>query len=331
MNKPSVAVLALGGTIAMTRGDGAGVVPNLTGEKLVGAVPELQEIAHIDARSFRQLPGAHLQFADLEALADTIRELASSGCQGVVITQGTDTIEETAFVLDRLVDLPMPLIVTGAMRNPTLPGADGPGNILAAVRVAVSAAARGCGCMVVLNDEIHAARFVRKMHSSRPDAFGSPNCGRIGWISEDKVILGLRPPHVEPLVQQPTPADARVGLVKIALGDDGTMVRALTAARLDGLVVEATGGGHVAPSVADALEQAAHDMPVILVSRTGAGDTLAKTYGFLGSEIDLQRRGLIRGGWLDGLKARLLLTLLLRHGVTHRDRIVQAFRPWGGD
>src|SRR3546814_6194562 len=96
------------------------------------------------------------------------------------------------------------------------------------------------------------------------------------------------------------------------------------------MVVEATGGGHVPPAVADGLEAAAKKMPVILASRTGAGNTLGQTYGFPGSEIDLQRRGLIRAGWLDGLKAKVLLTLLLRHSVTDRAAIEQAFQAWGG-
>src|SRR5690606_29748121 len=113
-----------------------------------------------------------------------------------------------------------------------------------------------------------------------------------------------------------SPRSARVALATVALGDDGSQIDALCAAQFDGMVVQATGGGHVSPAVADALEAAARRMPVVLASRTGAGNTLSNTYGFTGSEIDLQRRGLIRAGWLDGLKAKVLLTLLLRHGKT---------------
>lgn len=330
MSKPTVTVLALGGTIAMARGDGVGVVPVLTGDSLVAGVPSLAEIAEIDARSFRQLPGAHLGFDDLEDLADAIRTLAGSQRRGVVVTQGTDTIEESAFVLDRLLDLDMPVVVTGAMRNPTVPGADGPANLLAAVRVAISDEARGCGCLVVLNDEVHAARFVRKTHTSRPDAFSSPSCGRIGWVTESRVHLGARPPRVPALPVAPTRRSPRVALVTVALGDDGELIRALRSAEPEGMVVEATGGGHVPPQVADALEEIARQAPVVLTSRAGAGDTLAQTYGFPGGEIDLQRRGLIRGGWLDGLKAKALLTLLLRHGAASREDVVKAFEPWGG-
>ncbi len=331
MNQPRLAVLALGGTIAMTSSAQGGVVPTLTGEALVAAVPSLAAIARVEARSFRNLPGAHLQFADLEALAQEIRTMRGQGNDGFVVTQGTDTIEETAFALDRLLaDLDVPVIVTGAMRNPTVPGADGPANMLGSAQTALCQEARGQGCLVVLNDEVHAARFVRKIHTSSPAAFASPGVGPLGWICEGRVRLLTRVAPMAPLGAATQMRDARVSLVTIGLGDDGSMVRAMLQAGADGMVVEATGGGHVAPGVADALEEAAGKIPVVLASRTGAGETLASTYGFPGGEIDLQRRGLVRSGWLDGLKARVLLALLLRRGVVGRERLEEAFRPWGG-
>ncbi|WP_114861201.1 asparaginase [Azospirillum brasilense] len=330
MTKPRVTVLALGGTIAMTRSDQGGVVPTLTGDMLVAAVPALTEVAAVDARSFRQLPGAHLGFDDLEALAAAVEEAVAGGAHGVVVTQGTDTIEETAFALDRLLGIEAPVVVTGAMRNPTVPGADGPANLLAAVQVAASEAARGLGCLVVLNDEIHAARFLRKTHTSSPAAFTSPSAGPIGWVGEGRVRLVARVERVPVVPQSREAGEARVALVTVGLGDDGALIDAARQAGFDGMVVEATGGGHVAPAVADALERAAAAMPVVLASRTGAGEILARTYGFPGGEIDLQRRGLIRAGWLDGLKAKVLLTLLLRRGQGGRDNVSAAFRPWGG-
>ena len=329
MKRPIVTVLGLGGTIAMTPSAEGGVVPALSAEMLVAAVPGLDELARVEARSFRQMPGAHLMFDDLEELAGAIREIAARGARGVVVTQGTDTIEESAFALDRLLDLDMPVIVSGAMRNPSLPGADGPANLLASVQVAISEEARGLGCLVVLNDEVHAARFVRKLHTSSPAAFGSPIGGPLGWVSEGRVRFGTRLKNIPPLAPEAT-RDARVGLVTIALADDGGHVRALLDHGVDGLVVAATGGGHVRPELAEVLGEAAGRMPVLLASRTGAGETLERTYGFPGSEIDLLRRGLIRAGWLDGLKARILLTLLLRRGITDRDAVARAFEPWGG-
>lgn len=331
MENKRIAVLALGGTIAMGN-DAAdrngGVVLSLTARALVDAVPALAAIADIEATGFRQLPSAHLGYDDLDELAAAIDRLGEAGCRGVVVTQGTDTIEETAFVLDRLVGLDMPVVITGAMRNPTATGADGPANLLAAVQVALSEAARGKGCLVVMNDEIHAARFVRKMHTSRPDAFSSPSCGRIGWVTEGRarIAVGLaRMPAVSGPVTRP---HARAALVKVALGDRGEQIEALLEAGFDAMVVEATGGGHVAAEVADALEKAVRRMPVVLASRTGGGEVLARTYGFKGSEIDLLGRGLTSAGFLDGLKAKALLTLLVRRGLAAHADVACAFAPW---
>lgn len=332
MTRPRVTVLALGGTIATAPGDQGGVVPKLTGEMLVAGVPALQEIADIEARTFRQLPSPHLQYEDIEALAAVIGEARAGGASGVVVTQGTDTIEETAFALDMLLHPgDMPVIVTGAMRNPTMPGADGPANLLAAVQVCVSKAARGLGCLVVVNDEIHAARFVRKTHTSSTATFSSPLAGPIGWVVEDTVRIAMHPVRTQPLQLAGPVRNARVALVAVAMGDDDVVVNAVRRAGVDGMVVMALGGGHVPAAIAAALEEAARQIPVVLASRTGAGEILSRTYGFPGSEIDLQRRGLIRAGWLDALKAKVLLTLLLRHGETNQQRVAETFALWGGE
>lgn len=331
MSQPSVTVLSMGGTIAMaSHNGGTGVVPTLSSEDLVAAVAGLGKVAHIRSESFRQLPSAHLAFDDVEALAGRIRDLADAGQAGVVITQGTDTIEEVAFALDRLVDANVAVVVTGAMRNPTVVGADGPANLLAAVRVAADPAASGLGGLVVMNDDIHAARFVRKMHTSSPGAFQSRPCGPIGWIGEGHVEIVATPIPIPRLPATVTDRNARVALATASLGDDGDEIRALHGSHPSGMVVAATGGGHVSPRVADALEAAAAEMPVILASRAGSGPVLTHTYGFVGSETDLQRRGLIRSGWLDGPKARVLLTLLLRRGVSDSQRVRDTFQPWGG-
>ena len=330
MTKPHIKVLTLGGTIAMTHDRAGGVVPTLTSEMLVAAVPGLGDVARIDAQSFRQLPGAHLGFDDLYALAAEIMRVTQSGVQGVVITQGTDTIEETAFVLDRLLPAQVPVVVTGAMRNPTLPGADGPANLRAAVQVAACPRAHGLGCLVVFNDEIHAARFVRKAHTTSPAAFTSGPAGQLGWLSEGAVHVVSRLEPVPPLVPDQPTRDARVALLTIALGDDGALIDAAVGGGFDAIVVQGMGGGHVTLAVAEALERAAGQIPVILASRTGAGSVLSHTYGFPGGEIDLQRRGVIRAGWLDGIKARALLTLILRRGQATPGDIGREFRHWGG-
>lgn len=331
MTKPKVLVLALGGTIATARSEGGGLVPGLSGEALVAGVPALAQLADIEARTFRQLPSPHLGFDDVEALAREIAAARSQGVHGVVVTQGTDTIEETAFALDLILQAgDMPVVVTGAMRNPTLPGADGPANLLAAVQTCVSPQGRGLGCLVVMNDGIHAARFVRKTHTSSTATFSSPATGPIGWVVEQSVRIPLLPRPVPPLALAAQPRAVRVPLVPVAMGDDETVVEAIAGAPIDGMVVMGAGGGHVTEAAARALERAAARMPVVLASRCGAGEILSGTYGFAGGEIDLQRRGLLRAGWLDAVKARVLLTLLLRHGDARRERIAAAFAPWGG-
>lgn len=325
MTKPGVRVIGLGGTVAMTD-RGEGLKPTLSAADLVAAVPQLKEHAAVEAEALRALPGAHLGFADVIELVRMIASVPPE-IAGVVITQGTDTIEETAFLLDVLVDLERPVVVTGAMRSPTQPGSDGPANLLSSVLVAASPQARGAGTLVVMNDEIHAARAVKKTHATSPAAFRSPAVGPVGSVIEERVHMGVRPtpwPHVEfaELV-----ADATVGLLKVGFDDDGRLVEAAAAAGFDGLVVEAMGAGHVPPRVLEALEEPATRIPVVIASRTGAGITLRLTYGFPGSERDLESRGMIVGNTLDGLKSRLLLTLLLRSG-RGRDQIHDEADRW---
>jgi L-asparaginase len=327
LTPPKVSVLSLGGTIAMASEGGSGVVPTLTGDDLISAVPQLGDVGEVTAYSFRQVPGAHLRIEDLAQTAAEIARLTGEGSDGIVITQGTDTIEETAFVLDLLADTEAPLVVTGAMRNPTLPGADGPANLLASVQVAASSAARGLGALVVFNDEIHAARHVRKIRTQNPAAFSSFPVGPVGWVAEGKSRIALRVPRT-PGLQIPEVASAKaVALVTVALGDDGSLLYAVERSGYAGLVVEAMGGGHVPAVMVEALASLADKMPVILASRTGGGEILRHTYGFPGSEIDLLDRGLIPAGPLDGPKARLLLTLLLMSEIAGED-IPTAFDRW---
>ncbi|MEU4238733.1 asparaginase [Actinoplanes sp. NPDC026619] len=297
-------VVGLGGTIAMT--GAGGVVPTLSAQQLVDAVPRLADF-DLDVGSFRSKPGAALTLEDLTQLY----ELATaSGADGVVITQGTDTIEETAYVLDLLHTAAWPIVVTGAMRNPTLPGADGPANLLAAVTVAASPAARGLGCLVVLADEIHAAARVRKTHSMHLATFASPNGGPLGYLVEGEPRIVNRPAYRYTLPSAPSPRSVRVGLYTATLGDDGALLRTM-AEQVDGLVIAGFGVGHVPESWVDCLSETATRIPVVLASRTGAGWVGTHTYGYPGSEQDLLERGLIPADHLDPYKARLLLHLLL--------------------
>ena len=331
MTLPKVAVISLGGTISSTQTEGgSGVAPSLTGEALVEDVPEISEVAEVTASSLRQVPGSEVNLEDLVELSEEIRGRIDNGAKGVVVTQGTDTIEETSFVLDLLVSGDAPVVVTGAMRNPTLPGAEGPANLLASVLVAASEAARGVGCVVVMNDEIHAARFVQKTHTSNPATFRSPLAGPIGWISEDKVRVSTRPVARHHVSLPPESRDHPVALYTVSLGDDGRLLPSIGQLGYEGLVVEALGGSHVPSVMAEPLGSLASEMPVVLASRTGGGEALRNTYSFTGSETDLLERGLVSAGMLDGPKARLYLSLLLRSGVEKRE-ISGAFEGWLGD
>lgn len=324
-DRPRVSILSLGGTIASTGvpGQDGGVLPRLTAADLVAAVPQIESVADVEATSFRQCASGDLTMQDLVALAAAVQHELDTGATGVVVTQGTDTIEETSFALDLLVRHPRPVVVTGAMRNPTLPGADGPANMLAAVQVASSPFLVDHGCVVVMNDEVHAARFVRKTHTSSPSTFVSPTTGPIGWVVEGRVRAALRPVAL-PAVPAVTGEVPPVALLKVALGDDSRTVEQLEALGYAGVVVEALGGGHVPSRMVPALEAVASHVPVVLASRTGGGEVLRQTYGFPGSERDLIARGLVPAGALDGLKARVLLSLLMAAGAARAD-VLTAF------
>jgi L-asparaginase len=322
---PRVVLYSTGGTIASVGGPAGQATPRLGAGELIAALPGLGQVAELEAVTLRQVPSPELGLADLVELSRKTAEAVDAGADGVVITQGTDTMEESAFVLDLLWEREAPLVVTGAMRTPEQAGADGPANLLAAVRVAASAAARGLGCVVVMNDQIHAARFVRKAHTTNPGAFGSPACGPLGWVAEGRVRVVARPPRLPALRLDQVPEEVPVALVRAALGDDGRLLRALPGLGYRGVVVEATGGGHLPRSWVPLLEELGWTMPVVLASRTGAGELLRRTYGFPGSETDLLARGLVPAGALDGLKARLLLMLVLATGGG-REEVAETFR-----
>lgn len=319
----TVLVLTLGGTIAMTRTAAApGVTPTLTGSDLVGAVPGLQDTAEVTVEDFRQLPGASLTTGDIVSLAERLSRAEGEGFDGVVVTQGTDTLEETSYLTDLYYPGAMPVVFTGAMRNAASAGADGPANLLAAVQTASSSEARGAGILVVLGDEIHAARHVRKTHTTSPGAFASPNTGPLGHVVEGMVRLHRLPKPIAPLPLPIAPLP-HVEIVTASLGSSGTLLKGLEN-EISGLVVAAFGVGHVPESWCGPLEELAAAMPVVLATRIGAGPVLTSTYGFDGSERDLLARGLIGAGTLDPYKARLLLAALLA-ADTPRTEIAKAF------
>jgi L-asparaginase len=304
----SIALFTLGGTIAM-----AGT-RRLTGADLAAAVPGLTDLGRqVEIQDVESVSSANLTGTKMLEVVDAASKAVAAGAVGVVVTQGTDTLEETAFFVDQVWPHPQPFVLTGAMRNPTLAGPDGPANLLAALLFACSPAARDLGALVVFKDEIHAARWVRKTHSTSTATFVSPNAGPIGHVVEDRVRVLTRPTRLDGVLGSAEPsalAATRVALYTVTMDDDGLLLQGLTDTH-QGLVVAGFGVGHVPVTLADRLGELAAAMPVVLTSRTGSGSVLRHTYKSPGSEWDLLQRGLIDGGFLDPYKARVLLRLLL--------------------
>lgn len=310
-----VVIWSLGGTIASVGPAGTGAVPRLSASELVAGIPGLDTTAELVPIDRGTVPSSELGIDTVVEFYADVREAARAhGADGVVVLQGTDTLEESAFVLDLLHAGDTPIVVTGAMRTADAPGADGPANIAAAVATAASSVARGLGVLVVANEEIHAARFVTKTHTSSTGTFTSPLTGRIGWTSEGRVRIALRVPRGPVIEVAPGTVIPPVALVKLGIGADDRLLRHTIEEGYAGLVIEAFGGGHLPSALVPVLEAIAREMPVVLASRTFTGEVLRKTYGFPGSERDLLGRGLVAAGALDALKVRVLLSLLLAVG-----------------
>lgn len=284
----------------------------LTAEGLLDSVVGAESFAEIDALTLLNVPSASL---DIQTVLDLRQELESAcvaGSAGVVVSLGTDTLEECAYLLDLTWRRSEPLVLTGAMRPSDAPGADGPANLLAAIATAASTDARNRGCLVVINDEVHNARSVRKTHTTKPNAFASPQYGPAGHVHEGAIHFHVPAGTRRWLEIEPQTGVPQVRLIKLTLGESPSLLEAV-AETSDGVVVEAFGAGHVPADWAAPLAELARRKPVVLASRTGSGDILRNTYAFVGSEM-LLKSGLTPAGRLDGLKARLLLTLVLMSG-----------------
>ncbi len=339
MTLPRIQVLALGGTIA-TRPDASGAMQmGLGADDLVAAVPQLAGLADMRAETVSRVGSHSLSFDQIHALAARIDGL---DVDGVIVTQGTDTLEETGFLLDLLVERDIPVIVTAAMRNPTLASPDGPGNLLAAVRVACDpwtrAQARALGVMVVMLDEVYAAADVLKAHPTRLNAFASPQTGPIAALVEDRIVPLSLPVRVAVeaarvrLRGAAMRGEQPVGLVWMALDEPGYLLEALVDHRdqlgYRGIVIGAMGGGHVPERVAPLVVQLAEIVPTVIAPRAGGGPMLRQTYGGPSSEIALREAGLIWGGRLHPLKARVLLETCLR-ATLDRAVIGEVFDAFG--
>lgn len=292
--------------------------PALSGEELLHSVGGIGRIARIQVVNFLMLPSSELTLDDIGRLASAIEALPDA--DGVVVVQGTDTIEETSIALSALVDRSVSLIVTGAMRGPLELGADGAANLRAAILAATDRRLRGLGACVVMNDEIHSAVYVQKANTASPSAFVSPGCGALGYVVEGKARLATLPAVKVPKVKASGPFPA-VALVRVGLGDDGRLVGALRGCGYGGIVLEGMGVGHLPRPLLEHVDALlALQVPIVLARRDGGGSIFHETYGYLGSESDLLGRGVVSAGLLSGLKARVLLQLILAAGEPARIR-----------
>jgi L-asparaginase len=311
---PTVVVLSTGGTIASTRStEEGGYTSSLMGEQLVAAVPGLDQVARIEVQNVANVGSTNMTPALwLEVSRRAKAALEREAVAGVLVTHGTDTMEETAYFLDLTVTNRKPVIMVGAMRAASEWDADGPRNLLDAARVAVSGEAIGMGTLVVLNGEIHAAREVTKTHSLSVETFDTPEFGALGIVDADGVRFYRAPLRRQSL---PIPSDVilpTVDIVSNYAGSDGRLIRGLLGeGPIDGLVVDASGAGNIAGALFEAVREAREaGVAVVVTSRTHAGRVLP-LYAGGGGGTTLHDLGCVFADNLSAQKARVLLIVAL--------------------
>jgi L-asparaginase len=304
-----------GGTISMRFDPVAGGnVPALDGAGILAQTPGLPAIADVEAIDHGLTPASHFSFATLIEIAGLLGDrLASPAVDGAVVVQGTDTIEETAFCWDLLLEGPKPVVVTGAMRTPEHPDYDGPANLRGAVACAASSALRDQGVVVSLAGTVEAADDVVKLHASAMETFRSPNGGSLGRVGERGVEVTRRR-GARRHVAASRAAD-RVHLITATLGMDGVLLDAAAAAGADAIVVAATGAGNTSPALLDAAIRAMDGgIPMVLASRC-MGGRASTEYGFPGGGATWARAGAIVAGTLCAVKVRVAVALGLGAGL----------------
>ncbi|WP_122874023.1 type II asparaginase [Campylobacter showae] len=325
--KPTIYILATGGTIA---GSGSGALDTsytsgtVTVDKLIAAVPDINKIATIKGEQISNIGSQEMNNEVWFKLANRVNELLTSGkADGVVITHGTDTMEETAYFLNLVVKSDKPIVMVGAMRNSGSLSADGPLNIFNAVNVAMSKEAAGKGVVVVMNDEIHAAREVTKTNTTAVDTFKSPNSGKIGTVFYGNVKFYMNP------VRKHTVNSAfditkikelpRVDIIYSHSNDNPDFVNVAVKNGAKGIINAGMGNGNPFPSALEALGEAVKaGIVVVRDSRVGSGETT------LNGEVDDGKYGFLASDNLNAQKARVLLMLALTQ-TTDKAKIQELF------
>lgn len=290
-----------------------GAIPALSGPEILALAPGLESIATYDLTDFARWPGPHITPLRMLDLARQVEaKLADQQIDGVVVTHGTDTLEETACLFDHIIDSEKPVVLVGAMRNSSELSWDGPANLRSAIRVAADPAARGLGTLVVFDDQILPAAEATKTHTESTDTFQSRDFGPLGMIDKDRLIVTRRPLN---RVHLPTDRlEERVEIIKVYAGADGRFIDHALSDGARGLIIEALGRGNVTIAMLPALQRAIDaGLPVVVTSRCPRGRVL-DTYGYEGGGRQLRRMGAILGGMLPSHKARIRLMLALGAG-----------------
>ena len=329
MTKPLIYVVGTGGTIA-SRYDAklGGHVSAASAQELVSAVPELGDIADVRVVEHSNINSALMDTKTAFGLRDTLRRvLKDDAVSGVVVTHGTATLEETAYLMDLTVGADKPIVITGAQRNSDEKDPDGPRNLLYAAMVAAHPEAGGRGVLVALGSEIHAARDVTKVNPEIVTCFGARDGGPVGSVTKRGVTFFSMPQRRVHL--EVDGIKEEVHIIKMAQGASNLLFRACVQAKVDGIVVEGTGGGNVnVPFYEGACMALEAGIPVVAGIRLPSGGPhTGKAY--IGSYMSLMKRGAISSGYLSGIKARILLMVALGH-TDNPDRLREIFAKAGG-
>lgn len=311
MNKKKVAAIFTGGTISMKVDKRlSAAIPAMSSEEIMGMVTNIDRLAEIETVPFARIPGPHMSPELMLDLAKVVKEtIARDDIEGVIITHGTDSLEETAYFLDLNIQSEKPVVVVGSMRNASELGYDGPSNLSAAICTAISPEARNRGVLVVMNNEVNAAREVTKTHTMSLDTFKSFSFGPLGIVDNDEVIF-YRDMKRHGFILTDT-IEPAVDLIKSVAGMDDKYINFCIENGTKGIVIEAMGRGNVPPLMLPGILKAIEmQIPVIIVSRCPMGRVL-DSYGYEGGGKMLRNAGAIFGGDLNGQKARIKLILAL--------------------
>ncbi|MGL5380471.1 asparaginase [Clostridium sp.] len=318
-----IAVVFNGGTISMKVDERIkAAVPSLTGEEIMAMVTGIEDFAEIESYSFSSMPSPHMSVETMLELSKFVKKLVErDDIDGVVITHGTDTLEETAYLLDLTIDTDKVIVITGAMRSSSELGYDGPFNLAASICTAISSDAKGRGVLVCFNGELNSASEVTKANSMSLSAFVTPNFGPIGIVDNNRVIFYRNTSRAK--VYNVDEINGDVALIKCVAGMDSSYIDFAIDKGYKGIVIEAMGRGNVPPRMVDGIKRAiSGDILVMVVSRCFEGRVF-ESYGYEGGGKMIKDLGVIFGDTLPGQKARIKLMLALSSGMA-KDEILES-------